>query len=434
MSPVIEGGLEYQIAGAPSNGINEVQTLTIGGTPTGGTFKLAYDGQVTAAITWSATNNTLLANIQTALRALENIGASDVTVTNSTLSSGIGNCLITFGGNLAKLAVNAISVYLNSLTGTVPTLAIAETVVGVTATARGAAPGAELTDTTNGNLYRNDGTALEPIWNSRSGFATLEIHVNPSGSDTSGEGSILEPVKTLTKAMTLVSATRMVIRLASGSYAEAAPVVWPTRKGVSLIGPGSQFCSISAVGTSVFTVTPGVQTSTFTGYMQGFEIDHSAGAAQSGITFNNTGMTKKLNFYTHDVPFSADDPTDKSIDVKTHTDADNAIRIYMTGDGTQKEIGGAIYFEVNNLADRLHCEQLWLVGTITTPNVAKEMRIRLFRCIVPHAAALAGGNATQVVTAVECHSWIDYNDITPEVYAALDTAELTGSHSEVIVA
>jgi hypothetical protein len=164
MSPVIEGGLEYQNAGAPVNGTNEVQTLTIGGTPDGGTFKLKYDGQITAAITWSATTGTLLANIQAALRALATIGSAGVTCTEGSLASGVGTVTITFGGNLAKLAVPTISVYLNSLTGTAPTLAMAETTPGVTATARGAAVGAVLMDTTNKVLYKNDGTALEPKW------------------------------------------------------------------------------------------------------------------------------------------------------------------------------------------------------------------------------------------------------------------------------
>uniref|UniRef100_A0A6M3XSQ1 Putative tail protein n=1 Tax=viral metagenome TaxID=1070528 RepID=A0A6M3XSQ1_9ZZZZ len=172
----IEGTLGIlRNAGAPVNGTNEVQTLTIGGTPTGGTFKLAYEGQITAAITWSAVNNTLLANIQTALRALATIGSAGVTCAAGTLTDGIGTVIITFGGNLAKLVVPNISVYSNSLTGTNPTLAVAETTPGVTATGRGAAVGALLLDTTNAKLYKNDGTALEPSWNSVGDIATAEI-------------------------------------------------------------------------------------------------------------------------------------------------------------------------------------------------------------------------------------------------------------------
>lgn len=162
---VIEGAFDLRAhTGAPADGTNEVQTLTIGGSPDGGTFKLKFDGQTTTAITWSATTNTLIANIQAALRALANIGSAGVTVTDSTLSSGVGNCLITFGGNLAKLAVNTITVADNSLTGTSPTLAVAETTPGVTATERGAGIGALLVNISNGAVYANTGTALEPTW------------------------------------------------------------------------------------------------------------------------------------------------------------------------------------------------------------------------------------------------------------------------------
>ena len=60
---------------------NALQTLTFGASNTGGTFTLNFDGQTTAAITYSATANTLESNIQTALVALSNIGANNVVVT-----------------------------------------------------------------------------------------------------------------------------------------------------------------------------------------------------------------------------------------------------------------------------------------------------------------------------------------------------------------
>jgi hypothetical protein len=164
MSPVMEGLYDYQNATAPVNGTNEVQTLTIGGTPTGGTFKLAFDGHTTAPIEWTDTDNNLVAAIDAALEALPNIGTGGVTTAAGTVSSGIGTVTLTFGGNLAKLVVPTITVADNSLTGTSPTAAVAETTPGVTATARGAAPGARLVDTTNKMAYINTGTALEPVW------------------------------------------------------------------------------------------------------------------------------------------------------------------------------------------------------------------------------------------------------------------------------
>jgi hypothetical protein len=161
----IEGGIgPFENAGVPGAGTSEVQTLTIGGTPDGGSFKLKYDGFITSAINWTAVDNTLVAAIDAALEALPNIGASGVTVAAGTLTSGIGTVTITFGGDLAKLAVNTITVHANNLTGTSPTLAVAETTPGVTASFRGCKKGALVTDTTNGKLYINTGTALAPTW------------------------------------------------------------------------------------------------------------------------------------------------------------------------------------------------------------------------------------------------------------------------------
>lgn len=155
---------DYFCNGAPSNGVSEVQTLTIGGTPTGGAFKLTFDGQVTGDITWSATDATLVGNIDAALEALSNIGAGDVTCADSTLTGGIGNVTITFGGNLRNLDVPLIQLEESTLEGTDPTIAIVETTPGVTATARIAAAGATLLDAVNGKKYVNLGASLAPVW------------------------------------------------------------------------------------------------------------------------------------------------------------------------------------------------------------------------------------------------------------------------------
>lgn len=162
---IIEGSLRgYVSAGAPSNGTSEVQTLTIGGTPDGGTFKLKFDGFTTGAISWSATNNTLRDNVDAALEALPNIGTGGVTTAVGTMTAGIGTLTITFAGNLAARAVNTITVDNNSLTGTSPTVAVTETTPGVDPSGFGAAKGAKLIDTTNGIDYINTGTGLAPTW------------------------------------------------------------------------------------------------------------------------------------------------------------------------------------------------------------------------------------------------------------------------------
>lgn len=164
--PIIEGatGAPLVGAGAPVAGTTEVQTLTIGGTPSGGTFKLAFEGFTTAAITWTATDATLVSNIDTALEALPSIGTGGVTTAAGSVSSGIGTITFTFAGNRAKQVVPTISVADNSLTGTSPTLVVVETTPGVDATGARAGIGRMYIDQTAGKAYINTGTAISPTW------------------------------------------------------------------------------------------------------------------------------------------------------------------------------------------------------------------------------------------------------------------------------
>lgn len=151
-------------SGAPTAGTDEVQTITIGGTPTGGTFKLSFQGQTTANITWSATNATLVANIDAALEALGNIGAAGVTTAVGTATAGIGTFTVTFNGAVGKLAVDTMVVAANAMTGTAPTIAVAETTPGVTASGRGYPIGYAYVNSANGKWYSNTGTSLAPAW------------------------------------------------------------------------------------------------------------------------------------------------------------------------------------------------------------------------------------------------------------------------------
>jgi hypothetical protein len=126
------------IAGA---GQSEVQTVTITGTPTGGTFTLTYSGQTTGTIAFNATATT----VQTALRALSNIGSTGVNVTGG---PGPGTpWAVAFAGALADTDV-ALMTATSSLTGgTSPTVSVATTTEGLTAS-----PANTVTDTTRPDL------------------------------------------------------------------------------------------------------------------------------------------------------------------------------------------------------------------------------------------------------------------------------------------
>lgn len=158
------GGPPIPGAGPPVNGTDEVQTITFAGTPTGGTFRISYEGATTANIPWSATNATLIASIDAALEALATIGTGNVVTAAGTLTAGIGTVTVTFSAGMGKKAVPTMTVAANALTGTAPTIAIAETTPGVDATLRGAGTGALYTDSTAGKLYQNTGTPAAPLW------------------------------------------------------------------------------------------------------------------------------------------------------------------------------------------------------------------------------------------------------------------------------
>lgn len=101
---------------------NEVQTVTITGTPTGGTFTLTYDGQTTAGIAFNAN----AAAVQTALEAISTIGIGNVLVAGG---PGPGTAwTATFQGLFAGIDASTMTASSTGLTGgTTPTVAVTTT-------------------------------------------------------------------------------------------------------------------------------------------------------------------------------------------------------------------------------------------------------------------------------------------------------------------
>lgn len=89
------------------SGTNEVQTVTV--VADGGTYTLNFDGEDTGDIAENAASSA----VQTALRALPNLGADDVTVTGN---AG-GPYTVTFGGSLAGQDVPKLTADSSDLTG-----------------------------------------------------------------------------------------------------------------------------------------------------------------------------------------------------------------------------------------------------------------------------------------------------------------------------
>jgi hypothetical protein len=108
---------------AGGGGIDAIQTVTLTGSPAGGTFTLTYDGGTTSAIAYNAA----VAAVQTALEALAGIGDGDVHVTGSTG----GPYAVHFINDLGHKAAKPITASGAGLTGgTAPAVTVGQTTVG----------------------------------------------------------------------------------------------------------------------------------------------------------------------------------------------------------------------------------------------------------------------------------------------------------------
>jgi hypothetical protein len=109
-------------------GTNELQTLTIAGGGTGGTFTVTFSAQTTAGVAYNASAATL----QAAMELLSTIGAGNVRVTGG--PAGISPFSIEFVGTLAGTDVAAITSSVASITGGSPTQAVATVRAGAAGT------------------------------------------------------------------------------------------------------------------------------------------------------------------------------------------------------------------------------------------------------------------------------------------------------------
>lgn len=155
---VSEGTLgPYTTEGAPVNGTDEVQRLTVTedslADSAGEEYKLSFEGFTTVAINSQAAASA----VQTALRALNSIGATGCSVSGS---PG-GPYDVTFTNDRGKQDVPLI---VDEQFSDLVSVAVTVVTPGVNASARGALKGATLRDITNGKEYINTGTPAAPTW------------------------------------------------------------------------------------------------------------------------------------------------------------------------------------------------------------------------------------------------------------------------------
>lgn len=119
-----EGALNDEVS-IGTVGTNEVSTVTVDATS--GNWTLTFDGQTTGSIAFDAATSA----VETAIEALSNVTAGDITCTGGPGDSGgTTPYVITFAGTVAG-ATHTISVADVDLAGGGATVSIAETTAGV---------------------------------------------------------------------------------------------------------------------------------------------------------------------------------------------------------------------------------------------------------------------------------------------------------------
>jgi hypothetical protein len=114
----------FTASAAVLGGANEKQTITVTGTPTGGTFTLTYAGATTANIAFNAA----AAAVTTALEALPNIGAGNVVATGGALPGT--PVVVTFQNALGRQNIAQMTAAHAFTGGTTPAIAVTTTTAG----------------------------------------------------------------------------------------------------------------------------------------------------------------------------------------------------------------------------------------------------------------------------------------------------------------
>ena len=110
--------------GSLTSATNAVQTISFGGTPTGGFFTLAFNGTTSNPITYSTNPTTLQTSIQT---EMDNIAGAGNTVVSATSATSVN---VAFQGTFAGISEPTMTTPTVSLSGNGATVSVATTTAG----------------------------------------------------------------------------------------------------------------------------------------------------------------------------------------------------------------------------------------------------------------------------------------------------------------
>lgn len=161
------GGGPLTKAGAPTSGVAQVESAPIVGTITlAGDATFTITSAIVAGSPLDVSVAVALDDTATivATKAAAVLNANAAVSAHFTASTSTNTLILTAKKAAANDATLNIAYTNDTCTGLTPDATSDDTTAGVKADYRGAPYGTVLTDTTNGNLYENHGSANVPTW------------------------------------------------------------------------------------------------------------------------------------------------------------------------------------------------------------------------------------------------------------------------------
>lgn len=287
-------------------------------------------------------------------------------------------------------------------------------------------------DSTNGVVQTTSptagfplGTALSGGTGTSAGSVVVNVDINTFGVEGNvnvyaSTGLFKASYASIDLAVAALAAND-ILTIRSGTYTLAGACDIEVA-GVKIIGDGIVEVNGASGADYCFKTVLGALTSTAELWFDNLTINHDDDATQVGIQVDDTDATKKLNVYVNNCDFNTGGGN--SIDVD-HPDTSNAIRVYCDG----------CYFEgpfnavtIDN-GDRFRFSNCSLQGGLVTDAGDVDTEILLTNCKVLHEG-ITGGAANQRLICIGCFT---ETDADPNVYAALDTNDAAGSHTEQLL-
>lgn len=231
------------------DGVNEIQTLTVTGTPTGGDTIISYGGESSGAIDFDAT----AAEVELALEAMDSIPQGEATCAGGPWPGSA--ITVTFSGTLGKANL-AMMTNVDSFTGgSSPELAITETTPGVAEVVEVQTIG--INDTVSGGTFtltHDSNTSAPILYNATAAVIEAAIAASPiseSVTVTGGPGPGTDWIVTWDAAGVQLPITGTGTNLTGGSA---------TAVSTTVVTPGQ-----SGTETTQITVSPGLEVATTAG-------------------------------------------------------------------------------------------------------------------------------------------------------------------------